>query len=286
VVSLVLALVTTGLGIWLLTQTHETATRAVDVLAVAAALAVVVLRAKRATALALILLVVVVGDAAWVGANSPTEAWFGSLVSHGAKDSGDVAITFDDGPNDSATLAIARILDSYGAKGTFFEVGKAVDARQAVVEALAADGHLLGNHSYRHDSKGWLDPRYPELARTQRSIQRVIGQCPAFYRPPHGQHTPLLARVVHEHHMTMTGWDVSVGDWKKRAPDVIARMVLREVRPGSVIDLHDGLDGRPTVDRTELVKAMPLILDGLRARGLNPVRLDVLLRRPGYLAAC
>jgi peptidoglycan/xylan/chitin deacetylase (PgdA/CDA1 family) len=273
-------------SLWLVTQTHETATRAVAVLALATAVVVVLLRAKRATALAVVMLLVVMGDAAWVGANSPTHAWFGSLVSHGSRDSRQVAITFDDGPNDSATLAIARILDSYGVKGTFFEVGKAVDARQAVVQALAADGQLLGDHSYRHDSRGWLDPRYPELARAQRSFQRAMGQCPAFYRPPHGQHTPLLARVVHEHHMTMAGWDVSVGDWKQRAPDVIARMVLRAARPGSVIDLHDGLDGRPAVDRTELVKAMPLILDGLRARGLKPVRLDVLLREPGYLAAC
>ena len=48
----------------------------------------------------------------------------------------------------------------------------------------------------------------------QRAIAGAIGACPAFYRAPHGQHTPFVARVVHQHHMVMVGWDVSVGDWK------------------------------------------------------------------------
>jgi peptidoglycan/xylan/chitin deacetylase (PgdA/CDA1 family) len=81
-------------------------------------------------------------------------------------------------------------------------------------------------------------------------------------------------------------WDVSVGDWAAKDPSVIVRRVLAQVQPGSIIDLHDGLDGRVDVDRTVLVKAMPGILEGLRARGLQPVRLDRLLDVPGYLDHC
>jgi hypothetical protein len=86
--------------------------------------------------------------------------------------------------------------------------------------------------------------------------------------------------------MTMVTWDVSAGDWSTHDPAKIAQAVLSRVRSGSIIDLHDGLDGRVNVDRTVLLRAMPLILDGLAARGLHPVRLDVLLGRPGYLAHC
>ena len=86
--------------------------------------------------------------------------------------------------------------------------------------------------------------------------------------------------------MTMVTWDVSAGDWAVTDPVTIAQTVLGRVRPGSIIDLHDGLDGRVDVDRTVLLRAVPLILDGLSARGLRPVRLDVLLGRPGYLAHC
>ena len=71
--------------------------------------------------------VATVGVTFWVGANSPTVNWFGSQVAHGSRDGRDVAITFDDGPDDPYTLEIARILDARGAKGTFFMVGKALD---------------------------------------------------------------------------------------------------------------------------------------------------------------
>ena len=222
----------------------------------------------------------------WIGANSHTMGWFGDQVGHGPRTHAKVALTFDDGPNDSATLAIADILEQHGTNGTFFVVGRAVRARPEIVRQLVKRGHLLGNHSYRHDAKGWLDPRYPELVRTQRTIRAATSVCPAFYRAPHGQHTPLLARVVHAHGLIMIGWDASAGDWATTSPGVVARRILRKVRPGSIIDLHDGLDGDPTADRHVLLKALPEILDGLAARHLRPVRLDALIGRSGTLARC
>ena len=222
----------------------------------------------------------------WVGANSPTVNWFGSQVAHGSRDGRQVAITFDDGPDDPYTLEIARILDSRGAKGTFFMVGKALNRRPDIARALREDGHLLGNHSYHHDSWRWLDPRYPELERTQRAFRQNLGICPTFYRAPHGQHTPFLAHVVGDHGMTMVGWDVSAGDWKTDDARLVARRVLDDVAPGSIIVLHDGLDGSVTADRSVLLRAVPLILDGLAHRDLKPVRLDALLGERGYGDHC
>jgi peptidoglycan/xylan/chitin deacetylase (PgdA/CDA1 family) len=230
--------------------------------------------------------VVTVGATFWVGANSPTVTWFGSQVSHGPRDGREVAITFDDGPDDPYTLEIARILDARGAKGTFFMVGKALDRRPDIARALRADGHLLGNHSYHHDEWRWLDPRYPELDRTQTAFRHNLGVCPTFYRAPHGQHTPLLAHVVGDHGMTMVGWEVSSGDWNTRDAGLIARRTLDKVKPGSIIVLHDGLDGSVTADRSVLVRAVPMILDGLERRGLKPVRLDALLHERGYGDHC
>jgi peptidoglycan/xylan/chitin deacetylase (PgdA/CDA1 family) len=230
--------------------------------------------------------VVTVGVTCWVGANSPTVTWFGSQVSHGPRDGREVAITFDDGPDDPYTLEIARILDARGAKGTFFMVGKALDRRPDIARALRADGHLLGNHSYHHDEWRWLDPRYPELDRTQTAFRHNLGVCPTFYRAPHGQHTPFLAHVVGDHGMTMVGWEVSSGDWSTRDAGLVARRTLDKVKPGSIIVLHDGLDGSVTADRSVLVRAVPMILDGLERRGLKPVRLDALLHERGYGDHC
>ena len=237
-------------------------------------------------AVATVATVLMAGVTFWVGANSPTVTWFGSQVAHGPRDVRHVAITFDDGPDDPYTLRVARILDEHGAKGTFFMVGKALDRRPDIARALHDDGHLLGNHSYHHDSWRWLDPRYPELERTQRAFRRQLGICPTFYRAPHGQHTPFLAHVVGDHGMTMVGWEVSAGDWNTTDARLVARRILDGVKPGSIIVLHDGLDGSVTADRSVLVRAVPLILDGLERRHLRPVRLDAMLGERGYGAHC
>ena len=92
-----------------------------------------------------------------------------------------------------------------------------------------------------------------------------------------------MAWVMGQHHVRMVGWDVSAGGGATNDPNLIARRVLHHVRPGSIIDLHDGLDGEVNADRTVLVRAMP---DGLQTRGLQPVRLDQLLGRSGYTDHC
>jgi peptidoglycan/xylan/chitin deacetylase (PgdA/CDA1 family) len=222
----------------------------------------------------------------WVGANDPTVQWFGHVITHGDRGDRRVALTFDDGPDDPFSLMVSAILDTHGAKGTFFEVGKAIDARPEIARALYADGHLLGNHSYHHDYWRWLDPRYPELDRTQDAFQQQLGICPAFFRPPHGQRTPFMLAHASSKNMVTATWDVSAGDWSATDGAEVARRILDQVRPGSIILLHDGIDGTVTADRTVLIDALPIILDGLKAKGLEPVRLDQLLGRPGYLDHC
>jgi peptidoglycan/xylan/chitin deacetylase (PgdA/CDA1 family) len=175
-----------------------------------------------------------------------------------------------------------QILDRAHVKGTFFEVGKAIDAEPQITQALYEHGQLLGNHSYHHDQWRWLDPRYPELERTDKAFQRAIGVCPAFYRPPHGDRTPFIAHVVSDHHMRIIMWDDSSGDWALTNPRTIARRTIRGAKPGSIIVLHDGLDGNPTANRESLVRAMPLILAGLRAKHLKVVGLDQLIGGPAF----
>jgi peptidoglycan/xylan/chitin deacetylase (PgdA/CDA1 family) len=222
----------------------------------------------------------------WVGGNDPTVQWFGHVITHGDRGDRRVALTFDDGPDDPFSLRVSAILDRHGVKGTFFEVGKAIDARPDIAKALYADGHLLGNHSYHHDYWRWLDPRYLELDRTQDAFQRRLGICPAFFRPPHGQRTPFMLAHASSKNMVTATWDVSAQDWSAHDGATVARKVLDQVRPGSIVLLHDGLDGTVTADRSVLIDALPIILDGLKAKGLEPVRLDELLGRPGYLEHC
>jgi peptidoglycan/xylan/chitin deacetylase (PgdA/CDA1 family) len=236
----------------------------------------------RTLALGSTLVIAVSGLTGYFGASTVGATWFGGGVVHGPRASDEVAITFDDGPDVSATPAIMKILDAAHVKGSFFVVGKTLDSSPQVVRDLVADGQLVGNHSYHHDEWRWLDPRYPELERTQKAFAREIGTCPVWFRPPHGQRTPMMARVVKDHRMRMAMWDVSVSDRGKNDPQAIADKVLESVKGGSIIDLHAGLDGTSAAHRAAVVAALPLILDGLRARNLRPVRLDQLVGGPAY----
>lgn len=234
----------------------------------------------------LLALLITLGSTAWVGASTAHVTWFGSLVSHGSRNGNLVAITFDDGPNVDYSLKIAHILDEYGVKATFFTVGKALAKRPDISRQLLADGQLLGNHSYTHNSTAWLDPRYPEFDKTEALFKKDVGVCPAFFRPPHGTHTPLMAHQVHNVGGTVITWDISAGDWSTTNGQLVADRVLSRVKPGSIILLHDGIDGDLTADRSVIITALPIILQGLQKRGLHPVTLDKLLGAPGYVKDC
>jgi peptidoglycan/xylan/chitin deacetylase (PgdA/CDA1 family) len=236
----------------------------------------------RTLALGSTLVVAVSGLTGYFGASTVGATWFGGGVVHGSRTSDEVAITFDDGPDTTATPAIMKILDAANVKASFFVVGKTLDTSPQVVRDLVADGQLVGNHSYHHDEWRWLDPRYPELQRTQDAFAREIGTCPVWFRPPHGQRTPLMARVVKDHRMRMAMWDVGVSDRGTNDPRAIANKVLEAVRGGSIIDLHAGVDGTSSAHRAAVVAALPLLLDGLRTRNLRPVRLDTLIGGPAY----
>lgn len=236
--------------------------------------------------LAVLLLPLMLLSFGWVGANSAQASWFGALVSDGPRDQPYVALTFDDGPNGDDTLRLAAILAAHDARGTFFVVGRTVEEQPEVVRTLIEDGDLVGNHSYEHTRWGYLDPRYPELDRTEAAIERVTGRCPTYYRPPHGAHTPFISRLLRDRGMHMVTWEVQANDWKETDAARLARSILDQVHPGAIVLLHDGIDGLPGADRSVLIDALPLILDGLRERGLQPVTLDRLLGGPGYLDHC
>jgi len=93
-----------------------------------------------------------------------------------------------------------------------------------------ADGQLVGNHSYHHDYWRWLDPRYPELDRTQDAFKRQLGACPAFFRPPHGQRTPFMLAHASSNDMHTVTWDVSASDWTLHDGAEVAVFIAERAR--------------------------------------------------------
>lgn len=206
-----------------------------------------------------------------------------TAATHAAGTSAMVALTFDDGLNGEVTSQIAEILERYEARGTFFVVGETLAAQVPVARRLLAREHLLANHSYSHQRAARLDLLYSELPRAQAAFDRAVGLCPRYYRPPYGKETEFTKAAVRRAGMHTALWDVEVRDWAETAPERLAENVLRKVRPGSIVLLHDGQERDRSTDRSVLLAALPMILEGLEARGLSAVRLDVLLDEPGYI---
>ncbi len=217
---------------------------------------------------------------------APGALHLGGGTGHGARDEGVVALTFDDGLNGDATLAVAKALEDHGGTGTFFVVGRTLEMQPEVARALVQRGHLLANQSADHETPSAFDPVYSTVAVAERQFETTIGRCPAFYRAPHGTYTAWSWLAIRRAGLRVVNWDVEVRDWDATDAKDLARRVLAGVEPGSIVLLHDGRDGHPGRDRTVLVQAMPMILEGLQARGLRPVRLDALLDTPGYLERC
>jgi peptidoglycan/xylan/chitin deacetylase (PgdA/CDA1 family) len=196
-----------------------------------------------------------------------------------------VALTFDDGPSPD-TAGILDTLAEHHVHATFFMVGRAVESFPDIAQRVFAEGHEVGNHSYSHPL--YLFQRGSEtrdqLERAQDVIAETVGVRPVLARPPFGVRTPAYFEATHALGLLTVQWDVAGFDWKTRSGKRIAQDVVRKTRAGSIILLHDGgSEGKQ--NRRETVAALPLIIEGLQARGLNIAPLSQLLAEEVQLAA-
>lgn len=188
-----------------------------------------------------------------------------------------VAITFDDGPSQH-TAAILAILADQQATATFFVVGQEIDHYPDTLPAIVAAGHELGNHSNTHPRWRWSSQATiaQELLITDEKIAALTNQRPTLFRSPYGIDPPGLAATLDILGWQHIGWSVDPEDWKKgQTGKSIATAVLADVEPGSIILLHDGPSSQ---DRSATIEALPLIMSGLRERGLEPVTISQLLK--------
>jgi peptidoglycan-N-acetylglucosamine deacetylase len=188
---------------------------------------------------------------------------------------GRVALTFDDGPG-PFTLPILRELQSLHAHATFFVIGRNVKQSPGIVRELRAAGMVVGNHSWSHPrlTRFGLGAQRAQLRRTQDILAQTIGQRPRFFRPPMWLWNRTTARAVAEQGMVGVLFSIDTRDWSLPGVTAIVRRALK-ARDGQIIALHDAGGARE-----QTLQALPLIVKGLRARGLEPVTLDQLYAKP------
>lgn len=195
---------------------------------------------------------------------------------NGPKTSKDVAITFDDGPDNMVTPKVLDILKNKGVKASFFFIGENIDKYPEVVLRTFEEGNLVLNHSNTHKdlSKISKEEFCEEVDITDNKIKNLIGKAPNIIRPPYGAIDKL--DEYKERDLKVALWSIDTLDWSKRDKDNIFNNVKDNIRPGDIILMHT------TKDTNATAEALPLIIDYLKENDFNIVTLDKLLDIPPY----
>ena len=181
-----------------------------------------------------------------------------------------IALTFDDGPHPRGTPAVLEALARANARATFFLVGEQVERRPSLAAEIAAAGHEIAIHGYRHTL---LLRRTPwelseDLARAADAIGAATGVEPTCYRPPYGVFSTAGLVLVHRRGWSPLLWSRWGRDWTKHAtPAGIARRATRELSAGDVVLLHDADFYSSAGSWAKTAAALPSILDAARATG-------------------
>jgi peptidoglycan/xylan/chitin deacetylase (PgdA/CDA1 family) len=217
----------------------------------------------------------------WYAAMWPESQLFGRALIAG-KNPNQIALTFDDGPNEEATPILLDVLARHGVSATFFVIGKFARQRPELVRELLAAGHLVGNHTMTHPPLVTQSAAVirRELADCNAAIEDVTGGPIRFFRPPFGARRPVVLRAARELDLTPVLWNVSGTDWNPIGVDAILENLEfglernRRRKRGSNILLHDGGHLQMGARRLDTVRAVDRLLTGQQGKGTEFVRLD------------
>jgi peptidoglycan-N-acetylglucosamine deacetylase len=224
----------------------------------------------------------IAGAATWAGFQCywPSSQVWGRTFT-GRPGSRELALTYDDGPNDPWTLRLLDVLDRHSVKATFFLLGKFVAEKPEIARELTARGHELGVHTWDHPNLMFASPSEVrrQIERTQSIIFDTTGVRCTLIRPPFGARTPLTLRVIRKLGLTPVMWNVTCYDWKPTTPQRIVAHVERQKRGGDVILLHDGGYLKMGADRSHSVAATELIIRKYKDHGYGFASVSQMMRR-------
>jgi peptidoglycan/xylan/chitin deacetylase (PgdA/CDA1 family) len=198
----------------------------------------------------------------------PTSQIFGRTLT-APRRPGELALTFDDGPNPVCTPRLLDILASHGAHATFFMMGSFAQQEPALVRRILAAGHLIGNHSWSHPNLARTSGRLvdEELTRTNQTLQQITGIPIRYFRPPYGGRRPYVLRTARRLGMIPVTWNAMTNDWAEPSADATAARLIRFVdrlqQQGHAanIVLHDGNHRQLGADRNASVTAAGQLLE-------------------------
>ena len=222
------------------------------------------------------------GLATWAGFQTmwPTSQVCGRTFIGLPPGSHQLALTYDDGPNDPYTQRLLEVLDRHQVKATFFLIGTFVEQRPDIARAVVAAGHAIGNHTWDHPNLIFCSSAETrrQLQRTQQAIFDATGVEVKLFRPPFGGRHPISLSVARSLGLQPVMWNVTCRDWKAKSADEIVAHAERQMRGGDVILLHDGEFHRIGVDRSRSVEASDRILSRYKSEGYEFVTIPEMMR--------
>ena len=214
---------------------------------------------------------------------SPTGQWYGQTFKGLSPPSGQLALTYDDGPNDPHTQQLLDVLAKHNVLATFFLIGRYAQQRPEIVREIVEAGHVVGNHTFTHPLltfKGETKIRQ-QLLDCRAALQDAIGQHSNLFRPPFGGRRPAVLRIARELGLEPVMWNVTGYDWNAPPAAEIERKVIRQIRGGNVILLHDGGHKQMGADRSQTVLATDRLIARFKEKGYEFVAIPQMMSCPG-----
>jgi peptidoglycan-N-acetylglucosamine deacetylase len=213
---------------------------------------------------------------------APTGQWFGRTFASGTRGSKQLALTFDDGPNDAHTLKLLEVLAKHDVHGTFFMIGRFVRERPGIARAVVAAGHVIGNHTFTHPRLIFRSEAQTraELTNCRQALEDAIGAHSNLFRPPFGARRPATLRIARELGLETVMWNITGYDWNAPPASVIEARVARRIREGGgdIILLHDGGHRALGADRTQTVIATDHLIQKYKHQGFEFVTVPKMMK--------
>lgn len=187
---------------------------------------------------------------------------------------GEVALTFDDGPDPSVTPRVLDLLDQYDAKASFFCIGRRAAAHPELVADILRRGHDVENHSHRHRyGFAFHGPR--SLLREVADAQDALGHAPRFFRAPMGLRSPFLHPILARTMLRYVSWTRRGYDSVSGDADAVLRRITNGLAAGDILVLHDGSCARTASGEPVVLAVLAALLRLLAARDLHGVSLSM-----------
>jgi peptidoglycan-N-acetylglucosamine deacetylase len=221
-----------------------------------------------------------------------TAQWYGRTFTSLPRRARQLALTYDDGPNDPHTLRLVEVLARHQVRATFFLIGRYVQQRPEIVREIAKAGHAIGNHTFTHPLlifKSQAEIRR-ELIDCRSALHDALGEgftgkAANLFRPPFGGRRPAVLRIARELGLQPIMWNVTGYDWNAPPSAVIERKVFGQIRGGDVILLHDGGHKQIGADRSQTVIATDNLIARLKSTGNEFVTIPEMLSKTATWSA-